>query len=198
MIGEQLSRGGVSTVGFGDADMSIKNPVILDPIIGLVVGTIGGSLLGNAVKKGVGAVLGSIAGGLGGVVVGEAIAIHNVHVATDARNAARAWRLLQPNAAFKAGQQFAFAATRTDHTLSTADIADGNQAMNKLATELPEANIMAYPPGMPLPSDWPSDDDFGPQAYRFTGDVVKDGALDLLSTKLPSTFVFKAWARDKP
>lgn len=76
-----MNRNGVPVVGFGDADISVGNPVIKYPFIGLLIGTAGGAAIGSRAKnKGTGAAIGAIAGSVGGLVTGIAIGEHVAHV----------------------------------------------------------------------------------------------------------------------
>jgi hypothetical protein len=72
MMREQIFLGGAPVVGFGDADLSVANPMFFVPILGIIGGAAGGALLGH--KKGgvaaaAGAVVGGLVGGAGGIML---------------------------------------------------------------------------------------------------------------------------------
>ncbi len=77
---EAVYLGSTPVVGFGDANISISNPLIYTPFVGYIVGATGGGLLGSLVSKksristGVGTAL----GGFAGMAVGGSIAIRQV------------------------------------------------------------------------------------------------------------------------
>jgi hypothetical protein len=72
MMHEQISLGGAPVVGFGDANLSVANPMFFVPILGIIGGAAGGALLGHkvgAVTTAVGAVVGGLVGGAGGIML---------------------------------------------------------------------------------------------------------------------------------
>jgi hypothetical protein len=80
-----IMRNGCAVVGFGDADISVANPIINRPLVGFLVGVTGGAILGSLTKKTVWIAAGAIAGGIGGAVGGAAWAVHQIRVAAAAK-----------------------------------------------------------------------------------------------------------------
>jgi hypothetical protein len=77
---EHISMNGAPVVGFGDANISISNPLIYTPFIGYVVGAAGGGVLGSLVSKKsrVSTGVGTALGGFVGMAVGGQIAMWRV------------------------------------------------------------------------------------------------------------------------
>ena len=91
MTAEHISMNGVPVVGFGDANISISNPLIYTPFVGYIVGATGGGVLGSLVSKksristGVGTAL----GGFAGMAVGGSIAMRQVRKRAEEEESAR-------------------------------------------------------------------------------------------------------------
>ncbi len=68
---ERVRMNGVPVVGFGDANISVSNPIIYTPFIGYVVGAAGGAVLGSLIHKSrISTGVGTALGGLGGIAIG--------------------------------------------------------------------------------------------------------------------------------
>ena len=188
-----IKRNGIPVVGFGDADL-ITNPIISRPAIGFVLGSLGGAALG-ALTKSVGwTAAGTFLGGFGGMVAGAAVALNEARAATTPTPAATPgewsqWKRIQISdlIGMKAGQQLAMAAVRAGGVPFPPEvIANMDIQLTALATapaNLPIKNIVKYPPGSQLPSDWPKDDDLGPNAYRMIGDLVMNAPPEAATLK---------------
>ncbi len=71
---ERVSMNGIPVVGFGDANISVSNPLLYAPLIGYVVGTTGGAVLGSLVSKSrISTGVGTALGGLGGIAIGVSL-----------------------------------------------------------------------------------------------------------------------------
>jgi hypothetical protein len=217
MIHEQISFNGRPAIGFGDAVSEKKQleAVFVPPLVGFLVGSIGGAVLGSLVEKGVGTAVGTIAGGVGGAAVGLVVGYHLAHpdsaVATSTPATPTPWRRIpvEDIAKLKSGQQYAVAvALANGAPLLPADIASIDLQFTALKTapvNLPFKNFASYPPGAKLPSDWPKDDDLGPNAYRISADLIADAPADAAGLKNINTESFAAdglaaevWVRDTP
>lgn len=78
---ERVSMNGAPVVGFGDANISITNPLIYTPFVGYIVGAAGGGVLGSLVSKKRRALstgIGTALGGFGGMAIGGRIALWRV------------------------------------------------------------------------------------------------------------------------
>ena len=78
MTPECISLNGAPVVGFGDANLSISNPVIYAPFVGYVIGAAGGGVLGSLVSKKRRALstgIGTALGGFAGMTVGGRIGL---------------------------------------------------------------------------------------------------------------------------
>lgn len=89
---EQVFLNGAPVVGFGDADLSVGNPIVWKPFVGYLVGSIGGAVAGSFIKKGVGTAVGAIGGGLGGIIAGAALYLRGERAAVAERKAGDAER----------------------------------------------------------------------------------------------------------
>lgn len=77
---EHIFMNGAPVVGFGDANISISNPLIYTPFVGYIVGATGGGVLGSLVSKKsrVSTGVGTALGGFAGMAVGGSIAMRQV------------------------------------------------------------------------------------------------------------------------
>lgn len=204
MLHERISINGAPVVGFGDAASEKKQleSVFIPPLVGFLAGSIGGAVLGSLVKKGVGTAVGTIAGGVGGAAVGLVVGYHLAHstgaAATSTPATPASWRRIpiEDIAKLKAGQQYAVAVAMANGApLLPADIASIDLQFTALKTapvNLPFKNFASYPPGSKLPSDWPKDDDLGPNAYRISADLTADAPADAAGLKNLNTESFAA------
>lgn len=195
-MNERISFNGRPTIGFGDAASETKQleAVFVPPIVGFFVGSIGGAVLGSLVKKGVGTAIGTIVGGLGGAAGGLVVGWHLAHptgatVPSTTPSITSSWKRIpiEDIAKLKAGQQYAVAVAMANGApLLPADIASIDLQFTALKTapvNLPFKNFASYPPGTKLPSDWPKDDDLGPNAYRISADLTADAPADAAGLK---------------
>jgi hypothetical protein len=200
-MNEQIFLSGAPVVGFGDAASSMKLDVPKQVLLASLAGATGGAVLGALFKKGVGAAIGAVVGALGGA----AFAVHTTDVAIAAWTT---WVRLPITSldTIKAGQQLALAFAMPNGAPMSSDmISKINLQFTALVTapvNLPTTNFVQYPPGSKLPSDWPADDDLGPNAYRLIADVIANAlpeAAQLKNFDLPKDQgTIKVWSRNKP
>jgi len=222
---EQVFLGGAPVVGFGAQDpdpyaaaLARERAAAPATIIGFFVGAIGGAVLGNLVHKGAtGAAVGAVTGGVGGAIGGNLLS-HALNktpltmpwqrvpeINVSAGNGA--FRQVLDVSNLKAGQQFALAIVDAggapippDQIAQfTALITGQFTAQIRSPSPPPVGNFVTYPPGAPLPADWPADDDLGPNAYRVMADIFADKPQDAApSLPLASEGTVKMWTRSKP
>ena len=76
---ERISMNGTPVVGFGDANISITNPLIYAPFIGYVVGAGTGAVIGSYIHKSrVSTGVGTALGGFAGMAVGGQLALRRI------------------------------------------------------------------------------------------------------------------------
>ncbi len=201
MISERISRAGAPVIGFGDADISVGNPLIKDPFIGFVAGAVGGAMLGSLAEKKVWTAVGTAVGAFSGLIVGFEIAVRR-ELAENVKQVSP-WKRISDFSGLKSGQQIAMAITGPYGAPIPPELVSQFDAqLTALLTapvNLPTANFAKYPPGSQLPSDWPKDDDLGAGAYRVTADVVAAPPTEAASFKLPPPSVgnMEIWTRTK-
>lgn len=200
-MNEQVFLGGRPVVGFGDADISIANPIIARPLVGFLVGSVAGALVGTFVQKPIGTYLGTMVGGFGGLMVGAGLVNAEARLA-----AAKRWHRLQEGDVVKAGQQLAMAVANTDRTAFLPnEVATIDHDLTTVAQKLSTAPVQGakdavalYPPGATLPADWPIDDDLGAMAYRVQSNVLIDSPKDFvqrLNQMAATKLTVEAWVR---
>jgi hypothetical protein len=188
---EQMFLNGAPTVGFGDADLSVRNPIVWKPLAGFLVGSIGGALLGSLVNKGVGTAVGTIGGGLGGAMAGGALAREDIRATLAVGREQSKWRSVLPGDRVEKGQRIAI----TVQNPSPSDIADLNGDLIRAGNQSSTLNVEAWPPGyLPPPDKWPAGDTAGDTAYRFAFNAVEAStARDL--TGMPRNATSQIWVR---
>jgi len=109
------------------------------------------------------------------------------------------WRRLQPGDTVTAGQRIAFTISGPGNVPLTPDILTAlNAALPAAIAQAPSANFQAYPPGTQLPSNWPSDDNFGPGAYRWMATAPSNSPPfnpALIPQMMPVAVTVTAWAQ---
>ena len=184
-------------------------------LIGALAGATVGAAVGALAKKGTGAAIGAVLGGGIGGGGTYALTAPTATPATPQTPATpslptiptiptipvptSAWRRLQPTDMVKAGQQLAFAIEGPNRTALTPDlIAQFQSSLPSLVSSYgATTGFTAYPPGTPLPPDWPSDDDLGAGAYRGTVQTLVDAPTAAANWAFPPSNVATAevWIR---
>lgn len=199
-------------------------------VVGVVGGAVLGHLIKEGVGTVAGAIVGGIGGTIGGIALAsESDAPAGAHttpapalpapspqaappppspslpppVLVPTPTTTTAWQQVQANSTIKAGQRIAIAVAEVNGVpLPPEFIAQGNRVFAAAAAAQPELNAVMYPPGSILPLDWPSDDDFGPNAYRYMVNAPVTAPLTSLAEiptagipEMGALMTFKAWVR---
>lgn len=149
--------------------------VVLTGLVGAAIGAV----VGYGVDKNIG-------GLIGGVVTGAAFGGIAYSLTEDYQPSIppNGWRILTLSDIVQPGQQVAV----TIVAPSGVPLEKINAVLMLLSDEV------VYPPGSPLPADWPSDDQFGPNAFRYIADLTVTQAGATILQLLPP--LGKAWVRN--
>jgi hypothetical protein len=190
-----VNRNESRKVGFGD---QIATPPTTDRTtaiitLGGLTGAAVGAVLGYRVDKTAGGAIGAVIGGAGVGLIAYGVA-ESIEDERPLPAVARdAWHPLGPSDLLQAGTQVAVAVSTSSGFALSQDVID---KINAVLTLTPNTNTTVYGPGTRLPAGWPTDDNAGPNAFRYMTDIlVAQAATAFLQAVPPQIATIKAWAR---